>query len=69
MEHQLLVGKYTLESLTSGLYVSPLDLYREYVQNAADSIDQAVSNDILKENDAIITIEIDSSSRNICIRD
>ena len=69
MEHQLLVGKYTLESLTSGLYVSPLDLYREYVQNAADSIDQAVSKDILKENDAIITIEIDSTLKNICIRD
>ena len=42
MEHQLLIGKFTLESLTSGLYVSPLDLYREYVQNAADSIDEAL---------------------------
>ena len=42
MEHQLLIGKYTLESLTSGLYVSPLDLYREYIQNAADSIDEAI---------------------------
>ena len=49
MDHQLLVGKYTLESLTSGLYVSPLDLFREYVQNAADSIDQAVQDHIINE--------------------
>lgn len=69
MEHQLLVGKYTLESLTSGLYISPLDLYREYVQNAADSIDQAISKKILKEDAAYISIEVDSAQRSICIRD
>ena len=34
MEHELVIGKYTLESLTNGMYASPLDLYREYIQNA-----------------------------------
>ena len=48
MEHQLLIGKFTLESLTSGLSVSPLDLYREYVQNAADSSDEALGQGTLK---------------------
>lgn len=42
MNHELVIGKYTLESLTNGLYASPLDLYREYIQNAADSIDVAI---------------------------
>lgn len=43
MNHELVIGKYTLESLTNGMYASPLDLYREYIQNAADSIDVAVA--------------------------
>ena len=43
MNHELVIGKYTLESLTNGLYASPLDLYREYIQNAADSIDVAIA--------------------------
>ena len=42
MTHSFVVGKYTLESLTNGMYSSPMDLYREYIQNAVDSIDDAV---------------------------
>lgn len=34
MNQEFVIGKYTLESLTSGMYASPLDLYREYIQNA-----------------------------------
>ena len=33
---------FLLESLTNGMYASPLDLYREYIQNAVDSIDAAI---------------------------
>ena len=42
MQHDLIIGKYTLESLTNGMYASPLDMYREYIQNAVDSFDEAV---------------------------
>ena len=63
MEHQLLIGKFTLESLTSGLYVSPLDLYREYVQNAADSIDEALEQGILKKGEEKISITVSESER------
>ena len=69
MEHQLLVGKFTLESLTSGLYVSPLDLYREYVQNAADSIDEALEQGILRKGDGKILITVSESKRMIKIVD
>ena len=42
MKHELVIGKYTLESLTNGMYASPLDMYREYIQNAVDSFDDAI---------------------------
>jgi len=32
-------GMYLLETLTSGMYNEPLSIYREYIQNAVDSID------------------------------
>ena len=46
MKRELIIGKYTLESLTNGMYASPLDMYREYVQNAVDSLDEAFANGI-----------------------
>ena len=36
------IGKFTLETLTTGMYDSPKDIYREYIQNAADSIDNEI---------------------------
>lgn len=42
MNHEFVIGKYTLESLTNGMYASPFDIYREYIQNAVDSIDAAI---------------------------
>ena len=41
--NEIVIGKFTLESLTNGMYSSPLDLYREYVQNSVDSIDDAIN--------------------------
>ena len=36
------VGKDILELLSSSMYVDPMTIYREYIQNAADAIDEAV---------------------------
>ena len=33
------IGKDILELLSSSMYVDPLSIYPEYVQNAADAID------------------------------
>ena len=38
------VGKYTLESLTTGMYADPKIVYREYIQNSVDSLEHAVLN-------------------------
>ncbi|MCR4745715.1 MAG: ATP-binding protein [Lachnospiraceae bacterium] len=64
-----MIGKYTLESLTSGMYLTPLDLYREYVQNAADSIDTALMDGQITKKDSRITITINSLQRIITIED
>lgn len=69
MENQLIIGKYTLESLTNGMYSSPLDLYREYIQNAVDSIDEAIEKGLLIDSQAKINIFIDNEQTQITIRD
>ncbi len=37
----VIVGKDLLELLSSAMYVDPLTIYREFIQNAADAIDEA----------------------------
>lgn len=69
IEHELVIGKYTLESLTNGMYASPLDLYREYIQNAVDSIDSAQYIKLERAKDLRIDININEESRVISIRD
>lgn len=69
MKHELVIGKYTLESLTNGMYASPLDLYREYIQNAVDSIDDAVASGIGTKDQLKISIAIDKESNTINIKD
>lgn len=69
MKHEMIIGKYTLESITNGLYASPLDMYREYIQNSVDAIDNAIQYEILSSSEAKIEIRLDSNDRNISIRD
>lgn len=43
----VIIGKHTLESLTSGMYSDPYVIFREYIQNSADAIDAAVDSGLL----------------------
>lgn len=63
------IGKDLLELLSSAMYEDPLTLYREYVQNAADSIDKARADGTLSESQGSIEISIDPVTRNVRIRD
>jgi hypothetical protein len=64
------LGKDVLELLSSSMYVNPLSIYREYVQNAVDSIDEAVALGQLRRSDeGRIEIAIDSQARSVRIRD
>ena len=69
MKTEMVIGKYTLESLTNGMYSSPLDLYREYIQNAVDSIDEAVVQGLISSEEARIDIAVNTASGKISIRD
>jgi len=63
------IGKFTLESLTTGMYSDPASCYREYIQNAVDSLDEAFVSGIMKADDFRIEIIIDGSRQQISIRD
>lgn len=76
-----IIGKNVIENLTLGMYENSLMIYREYIQNAADSIDNAINLGILKKGTdknninsdtketAQIDIYIDQKKRNISIYD
>ena len=63
------IGKYTLETLTVGMYDSPKDLYREYIQNSADSIDLAIEQGLLKQDGGLIDVYISNEKKEIKIKD
>lgn len=65
-----IVGKDVLELLSSSMYVNPLSIYREYVQNAADSIEEAVALGLLSPREmGKVEIKIDPDGRIVRIRD
>ena len=68
MDRNIVIGKYTLESLTNGMYSDPLDLYREYIQNAVDSID-STRQPVPGDEQFSIQIQVDKLAGTISIQD
>lgn len=69
-DEEIVVGKDILELLTSAMYVDPLSIYREYVQNAADAIEEGVAVGLYQnENLPRIDVKVDLVKRAIIIRD
>lgn len=64
----IVIGKDILELLSSSMYVDPMTIYREYVQNAADSIDEARATGLLNEP-GTVSITLDVPGRNVKIID
>ena len=63
------VGKNFLENLTVAMYENSFTVYREFVQNAADSIDKAIEKGLLDKEEASIDIVIDYNKRKISVHD
>jgi molecular chaperone HtpG len=63
------IGKFTLDSLTSGMYNNPLCIFREYIQNSADAIDEAARTDKRDVKDYEIRIIFDQPKECITIKD
>lgn len=63
------VGHQLLNIITAGMYDDPLMVYREYVQNAVDSLDLATQKGIISNELAAIAIRVDGNDRTIYIED
>ena len=65
-----MIGKDVLELLSSAMYVDPLCIYREYIQNATDAIDEARAIGLYKGGcKPRIDVTLDLRERSIKIRD
>ena len=65
----IIIGKHTLESLTSGMYSDSYVVFREYIQNSVDSIDEAVRGGVLNPGEEQITVRLAPTDRQIVIAD
>jgi len=69
-DQPIIVGKDILEVLSNAMYVDPLAIYREYIQNAADAIDEARRTSVFStKKTGTVEIEIDIEKRTVIIRD
>ena len=67
---EVVVGKDVLELVSSAMYVDPMTVYREYIQNAADAADDAREAGWLAPDEAgRVEITVDPASRAVRIRD
>ncbi|MFW5987825.1 MAG: ATP-binding protein [bacterium] len=69
MKKNITVGKHTLESLTTGMYSDAKVIFREYIQNSVDSIESAISKNIIKRQNAEINIKINKKKSELIFKD
>lgn len=65
----IIIGKHTLESLTSGMYSDSYVVFREYIQNSVDSIDDAVRLGVLTPGAEQIVVRLAPAENQIFITD
>ena len=65
----IIIGKHTLESLTSGMYSDSYVVFREYIQNSVDSIDEAVRLGVLTPGAEQIVVRLAPTENQIVITD
>ncbi len=66
---QVIIGHDILSLISSAMYVEPMIIYRELIQNAADAIDEAVSLGRLKPSQGRVDLMIDPLHRQVIMRD
>lgn len=65
----IVIGKHTLESLTSGMYSDPYVVFREYIQNSVDSIDEAIRAGVMTQGSERIIVKVVPTENQIVISD
>jgi hypothetical protein len=67
---EVIIGKDVLELVTGAMYVDPMTIFREYIQNAADSIDVARASKLYRSGmRPRIDVSLDAGARTIRVRD
>lgn len=67
---EVVIGKDVLELVSSAMYVDPMTVYREYIQNAADAVDAARTAGYFAPGElGRVEIAIEPGSRTVRIRD
>lgn len=67
--NSIIIGKHTLESLTSGMYSDSYVVFREYIQNSVDSIDEAIRLGLLIPGTEQIVVRLAPTENQIVITD
>ena len=65
----VVVGKDIFELFAGAMYAEPLSIFREYVQNAADALDEARTQGLSRAGPNDVEIWFDHSERSVRIRD
>lgn len=68
-EYDYVFGANILENLTTGMYQDSKVIYREYIQNACDQIDKAITEGLLNSDEGMIRIWLNDENRSISIED
>lgn len=68
-EYDYVFGANILENLTTGMYQDSKVIYREYIQNACDQIDKAITEGLLNADEGMIRIWLNDENRSISIED
>ena len=69
-QDDVIIGKNIIEILTTGMYHNPLVIFREYIQNSIDAINEAVDVGLLNDiSDGDVQISIDSNKKVISFED
>lgn len=63
------IGKNVIENLTTAMYEDLQIIYREYIQNSADSIDKAIKQKLITPAEARIDIEINPTAKTVTVID
>lgn len=69
LSNKPLLGKHLFDILTSGMYNDPLMIYREYIQNAVDSIDLAATMGLFENQLPEIRVTVIPGTRTVSIYD
>lgn len=64
------IGKTQMQQYMGDLYENPMVVYREYIQNACDAIEDALSMNLIQDRKkSTIVVKIDTYNKTITIED